>query len=92
MLVDVSKPFAEDTYLEIERSVLKSVPHETCGGRWLNDDAIDTFLTLLVNGGKGPRISDGVDQATVPASCTFPYLAPPEPNPPPPKAPPIVAQ
>lgn len=92
MLVDVSKPFAEDTYLEIERSVLKNVPHETCGGRWLNDDAIDTFLTFLVNGGKGPRISDGVDQATVPASRTFPYLAPPEPNPPPPKAPPIVAQ
>jgi Domain of unknown function (DUF4331) len=92
MLVDVSKPFAEDSYLEIERMILKGVPHRSCGGRWLNDDSIDTFLTFLVNGGNGPRISDGVDQATLPASRTFPYLAAPEPNPPPPKAPPIVAR
>jgi hypothetical protein len=92
MLVDVSKPFVENSYLEIERTLLKGAAHQTCGGRWLNDDSIDTFLTFLVNGGKGPRISDGVDQATIPASKTFPYLAPPEPNPPAPKAPPIVAR
>ena len=92
MVVDVSKPFAEDSYLEIERMVLKGEQHHTCGGRWLNDDSIDTLLTLLINAGNGARISDGVDQATVPASRTFPYLAPPEPNPPPPKAPPIVAR
>jgi Domain of unknown function (DUF4331) len=92
MAVDVSKPFAEDSYLEIERRVLKGEQHHTCGGRWLNDDSIDTLLTLLINAGNGARISDGVDQATVPASRTFPYLAPPEPNPPPPKAPPIVAR
>lgn len=89
MVVDVSRPFAEDTYFEIERMLLKGAPHRTCGGRSLNDDSIDTFLTLLVNAGNGPRISDGVDQATVPASRTFPYLAPPEPNPPPPQAPAI---
>ncbi len=89
MVVDVSKPFAEDTYFEIESMLLKGAPHRSCGGRWLNDDSIDTFLTLLVNAGKGPRISDGVDQATVPASHTFPYLAPPEPNPPAPAAPAI---
>lgn len=86
MVVDISKPFSEESYLEIERAVLKSVPHRTCGGRWLNDDAIDTFLTLMVTGGEAPRISDGVDQATVPASQTFPYLAAPEPHPPAPKA------
>lgn len=91
MLVDISKPFAENSYLEIERMLLQGLPHRTCGGRWLNDDTIDTFLSFLVNGGDGARISDGVDQATVPASSTFPYLAAPEPNPPPPKAPPIVA-
>jgi hypothetical protein len=38
--------------------------------------------------GNGPRISDGVDQATVPASATFPYLQPP--NPAPPKMPELV--
>ena len=33
-----------------------------------------TLYTVLVNAGNGPRISDGVDQATVPASDVFPYL------------------
>lgn len=92
MVVDVSKPHAEDSYLEIERMLLRGVPHQACGGRSLNDDAVDTFLTFLINGGHGARISDGVDQGTVPASRTFPYLAAPEPNPPAPKAPPIVAR
>ncbi len=92
MMVDVSKPFAEDSYFEIERMLLKGEPHLTCGGRWLNDDAVDTLLTFYVNGGNGPRVSDGVDQATVPASYSFPYLARPEPNPPAPKPPKIVAK
>ncbi|PZV16951.1 MAG: hypothetical protein DCF20_07320 [Pseudanabaena sp.] len=82
MVVDVSKPFAEDSYLEIERALLKDTSHETCGGRSPNDDIADTFLTLLVNAGNGPRISDGVDQQAVKASHVFPYLAPPEANPP----------
>jgi hypothetical protein len=43
---------------------------------------MDTLFTLLVNAGNGPRIRDGVDQATRPASCTFPYLAAPNPDPP----------
>lgn len=87
MVVDVSKPFAEDGYFEIERKLLNGEPHETCGGRWLDDDSMDTFLTVLVNAGNGPRVSDGVDQATVRAARAFPYLAPPEPNPPAPQAP-----
>jgi Domain of unknown function (DUF4331) len=77
LVVDVSKPFAEDSYLEIERAVLQGRPHETCGGRSLNDDVMDTMYTLFINADKGPRISDGVDQATKPASDVFPYLAPP---------------
>ena len=92
MVVDISKPFSEDSYLEIERMLLNGEGHRSCGGRWLNDDSIDTLLTFLINAGNGARISDGVDQATVPASHTFPYLAPPEPNPPQPKAPQIVAR
>jgi hypothetical protein len=43
---------------------------------------MDTLFTLLVNAGNGPRIRDGVDQATMPAARTFPYLAPPNPDPP----------
>jgi Domain of unknown function (DUF4331) len=82
MVVDVSKPYAEDSYFEIERALLKGASHETCGGRSLNDDVADTILTMLVNAGNDARISDGVDQQAVPASRVFPYLAPPELNPP----------
>jgi hypothetical protein len=82
LVVDTSKPFAEDTFLEIERAVLAGRPHTTCGGRPLNDDIIDILYTMLVGGLDGPRISDGVDQPTQPPSRNFPYLVAPNPNPP----------
>ena len=82
LVVDTSKPFAEDSFLEIERAVLAGRPHTTCGGRPLNDDIVDTLYTVLVGGLDGPRISDGVDQPTQPPSRSFPYLVPPNPNPP----------
>ena len=82
MVVDVSKPYAEDSYFEIERALLNGTSHQSCGGRSLNDDAADTIVTMLVNAGNGARISDGVDQQAVRCSHTFPYLAPPDPNPP----------
>jgi hypothetical protein len=75
-----SKPFAEDSYFEIERASLERRPHQTCGGRSLNENVMDTIYTLLVNTGNGARISDGVDRATVPASEDFPYMAPPNPG------------
>ena len=83
MVFDASKPFSENSYFEIERALLMGADHKTCGGRSLNEDSMDTFMTLLVNAGNGPRISDGVDQQAVPASRSFPYLIPPEENPPP---------
>jgi hypothetical protein len=87
LVVDVTKPYAEQgSFLEIELAARGRRGHQTCGGRALNDDVMDTLFTLLVNAGNGPRIRDGVDQATMPASCAFPYLAPPNPDPPqPPK-------
>ena len=87
LVVDVTKPYAEQgSFLEIELATRGGRGHQTCGGRALNDDVMDRLFTLLVNAGNGPRIRDGVDQATMPASCTFPYLAPPNPDPPqPPK-------
>jgi Domain of unknown function (DUF4331) len=84
LVVDVSKPYADDSLFDIERATLQGRLHETCGGRSLNDDSMATLYTLLINAGNGPRISDGVHRATVPASEVFPYLAPP--NPPPPAA------
>jgi hypothetical protein len=86
LVIDPSKPFDEDGYLEIERTTLRGTTHQTCGGRSLNHDIVDSLLTFLINNGNGPRISDGVDQAPMPASHTFPYLSPPNPAPPPPPA------
>ncbi|GHD98860.1 DUF4331 family protein [Streptomyces alanosinicus] len=82
LVVDAAKPYAEDSYFEIERALLEGRSPATCGGRSLNDDVIDTLYTLIVNGFHGPRVSDGVDRATEPASREFPYLAPPNPSPP----------
>ena len=81
LVVDVSKPYAEDSWFEIERATPEGRPHATCRGRSLNDHSMDTFYTLLVNAGKGPVISDGVRQATKPASNVFPYMASPNPAP-----------
>jgi hypothetical protein len=82
LVVDVSKPYSEDSCFEIERALLAGRPHTTCGGRSPNDDIIDTLYTLMVGGVDGPRISDGVDQATKRATQSFPYLNSPNPNPP----------
>jgi len=83
LVVDVTKPYAErGSFLEIERATRGAHPHQTCGGRTLNDDAMDTLFTLLINAGNGPTIRDGIDQATKPATSAFPYLAPPNPDPP----------
>jgi hypothetical protein len=83
LVVDAAKPYHEASYFEIERALLQGRPHETCGGRSLNDDIVDTLLSLLINAGNGPHIGHGVHQATVRASRAFPYLAPPNPTPPP---------
>ena len=83
LVVDVGKPYREQgSFFEIERAAGEGRPHETCGGRSLNDDVMDRIFTLLVNAGNGPIIRDGVDHATRPAERAFPYLAPANPDPP----------
>jgi hypothetical protein len=83
LVVDLEKPYQESgSFLEMELAQRAGREHETCGGRALNDDVMDTFFTLIVNGGDGPVVRDGVDQATHPGSRAFPYLAPPNPHPP----------
>jgi hypothetical protein len=78
-VVDVSKPFAENTYLEIEWALAQGRAHTTCGGRWLPNDAFDSLYTLLVTSPAGPLVSDGADPQVVRSSHDFPYLAPPGP-------------
>ncbi len=83
LVVDLTKPYVErGSFLEIELAARRRELHETCGGRTLNDDVMDTIFTQLINAGNGPIIRDGVDQATRPASRTFPYLAAPNLDPP----------
>ncbi len=90
LVVDLSRPYVEHgSFLEIELVGREGRSHQTCGGRSLNDDVMDTLFTLWVNGGNGPRIRDGVDQASVPAAVIFPYLAAPNPRPPRPPAHPV---
>jgi hypothetical protein len=76
-VVDVTRPYSDEGCYEIEMATLEGRPYETCGGRSLNDDAMDTLYTWLVNAGKGPRIRDGVDQPQKPVSDVFPFLAEP---------------
>src|SRR4051812_10746782 len=83
LVVDLTKPYSEHgSFLEIELAARRGEAHETCGGRALNDDVMDTFFTQLITGGNGPTIRDGVDHSTRPASRSFPYLAPPNLDPP----------
>src|SRR6478609_7499554 len=83
LVVDLTKPYVEQgSYLEIELAALRGEAHETCGGRRLNDDVVDTMFTQLINAGNGPVIRDGVDRSTRPGTRTFPYLAEPNPDPP----------
>lgn len=83
LVVDLTKPYVErGSFLEIELAARRGVPHRTCGGRTLNDDVMDEIFSLLIAGGNGPPIRDGVDQASRPAGSTFPYLAAPNPDPP----------
>jgi hypothetical protein len=77
LVVDVTRPCDDDSFLEIENAMLEGREHRTSGGRTLNNDCMDALYTLYVNGGKGPRISDGVDRGTGTASAVFPYLAVP---------------
>lgn len=83
LVVDVTKPYQEQgSFLEIELAARQGNVHATCGGRAINDDVMDTFFTTFINAGNGPVISDGVDKSSRPASRRFPYLSPPNPNPP----------
>jgi Domain of unknown function (DUF4331) len=75
LVVDASKPYSERSYFDIEMAALSGRTHGSCGGRSLNDNFIDTMYTVLINGGLGPRIHQGVGHALAKGTKTFPYLA-----------------
>ena len=56
--------------------------HETCGGRALNDDVMDTLFTLLINGGQRTgRSATASTQPTRPALADVPVPRAAEPRP-----------
>ena len=79
LVIDASKPFHELSYFEIEHAMLAGRPHVTAGGRWLNEDIMNSIFTLYINGGHGPRIDDGIAGPIAWSSTAFPYLAAPNP-------------
>jgi hypothetical protein len=77
LLFDVSKPIADASHLEIEKSTIDGLAYATGGGRTLNANTIDIMVTWLVNHDRGPFMQGGAMQATKPAGLTFPYVQPP---------------
>jgi hypothetical protein len=78
LVLDVSKPCGAQSFLVIEKAVLRGEAWKTCGGRTPNDDIMDTLFTLYVAGISGKPVRDGVDRPAAAISSTFPYLAAPD--------------
>ena len=68
---------AVNSYMSLELQSLRGEQLSTPGGRALNDDTMDVYLTLHIGGPKGKLRKDGVDQSADPASSNFPFLKKP---------------
>jgi hypothetical protein len=77
LLIDVSKPTTDSSFLEIEKSTLDGRAYQTGGGRTVNANVIDILLTWMVNHDKGEFLQGGATGATKPGVNSFPYLASP---------------
>jgi Polyketide cyclase / dehydrase and lipid transport/Domain of unknown function (DUF4331) len=76
MLIDVSKPTTDMSYLEIEKSTLQGRPYQTGGGRTVNSNVVDIMISWMVNNDR-EHLQGGSASATKPGGTTFPYLASP---------------
>ena len=76
MLIDVSKPTTDTSFMEIEKSTLNGRAYQTGGGRTVNAHDIDILLTWIVNRDR-EYLQGGAKQATKLGTTTFPYLASP---------------
>jgi hypothetical protein len=77
LLLDTTLPFSPTGFLEVEAVDLLGGTRQSCGGRWMSDDAYDKVSSFLIRRSLS-GVSDGVNAATKPPSERFPYLA--EPN------------
>ncbi|MGA8037808.1 MAG: SRPBCC family protein [Candidatus Acidiferrales bacterium] len=76
ILFDVSKPFSDSSYLEIEKSALRGKPHETGGGRTIDANVVDIMVSWWVNNDR-EFLHGGSASPTKPSTKTFPYEASP---------------
>jgi hypothetical protein len=76
MLIDVSKPTTDISYLEIEKSTLRGQPYKTGGGRTVNSNVVDIMVSWMVNNDR-EYLQGGAKGATKPGVKSFPYLASP---------------
>ncbi|MCA9689448.1 MAG: DUF4331 family protein [Nannocystaceae bacterium] len=81
LVVDTAPGCTGVGFFAIEAALLRGERSESCGGRALDDDIMDTLLTLLVHRGRKPGLRDGVDRATRPPETSFPHLAAPSDGP-----------
>lgn len=77
LVLDTTKPCAKNSFLEIEKSLVKGTALTSCGGRHPNDDIMDTLFTAYIAGLNGAKIRDGVDAPNKTVSQEFPHLASP---------------
>jgi hypothetical protein len=77
LVVDVTKPCNSDSFLEIEKAIIKGQAHQSCGGRKLTDDIMDTLFTIYIKGLDGARVRDGVNAPHKAPTATFPHLREP---------------
>jgi hypothetical protein len=75
--IDISKPYANGGYFELENAMLRSQPITRGGGRSPDQDILSSIFSILVNGGHGPEINSGIEPGEG-MQMTFPYLN--EPN------------
>ncbi len=76
LLFDVTKPFSDTSFFEIEKSTLRGQPYQTGGGRTIDASVFDMMMTWMVNNDREP-MHGGSPSATKPGTKTFPYEASP---------------
>jgi hypothetical protein len=80
LIVDAFTPCQKSSFFEIERALLLGQPHESCGGRDPNDNAVNKIYTLYEKGAQAMpslAVNDGLTGPAQPISKNFPYLTAP---------------
>lgn len=77
LLLDLDKECKKNSFFSIEKALLESEINKSCGGRFIEDDIVDTIFSLYINRLNGPVIADGVNKPARKNKSTFPYNSTP---------------